>query len=237
VLSDHFVKLTSLFLFVAVRMVAQGSYNNGNPGLRVLNDRKIFLNMVAKDPGLQMINLKKFLPGIRFDLKYATAENFTGQKLYPPVQTTYLRKEAAEALRAVQQQLHAKGLSLKIFDAYRPYATTVKMWELIHDDRYVADPSKGSGHNRGISVDVTLVDELTGRELNMGTGFDHFSDTAHHSFKALSDQVITNRNLLRELMEKYGFKPLETEWWHYTFISSKSFDVMDFSFRELQRWN
>ena len=193
--------------------------------------------MVAKDPGLQMINLKKFIPGIRFDLKYATTENFMGKKLYPPVQTTYLRKEAAEALRAVQQELHAKGLSLKIFDAYRPYAATVKMWELIHDDRYVADPSKGSGHNRGISVDVTLVDGLTGRELNMGTGFDHFSDTAHHSFKALADQVITNRSLLRVIMEKHGFRPLETEWWHYSFISSKSFDVMDFSFKELKRWD
>ncbi len=193
--------------------------------------------MVAKDPGLHMTDLKKFIPGIQFDLKYATKENFTGKKLYPPVNTTYLRKEAAEALRAVQQELHLRGFSLKIFDAYRPYATTVEMWKLIHDDRYVADPSKGSGHNRGIAVDVTLVEEFTGKEVNMGTGFDHFSDTAHHSFKALSEEVLTNRNLLRSMMEKHGFRPLETEWWHYSFISSKYFDVLDFSFSELRKWN
>lgn len=193
--------------------------------------------MVAKDPGLQMINLKKYVPGIRFDLRYATGENFTGKKLYPSLQTTYLRKEAAEALRAVQKELHEKGLSLKIFDAYRPYAVTVEMWELIHDERYVADPSRGSGHNRGIAVDVTLVNELTGRELNMGTGFDHFSDTAHHSFQGLPEGVISNRNLLRAIMEKHGFRPLETEWWHYSFISAKSFDVLDFSFRQLEKWN
>src|SRR5437867_1601617 len=80
------------------------------------------------------------------------------------------------------QELNEKGLGLKIFDAYRPYSVTVKFWELIKDERYVANPSKGSGHNRGIAVDLTIIHLKTNEELNMGTGFDNFTDTAHQAF-------------------------------------------------------
>ena len=88
------------------------------------------------------------------------------------------------------------------------------MWEPIKDERYVADPKKGSGHNRGIAVDLTLINLKTKEELPMGTGFDNFSDTAHQTFTALPEQILQNRNLFKNFMEKYGFKALETEWWH-----------------------
>ena len=130
-----------------------------------------------------------------------------------------------------------QGLGLKIFDAYRPFHVTQKMWELIKDERYVADPSKGSGHNRGLSVDLTLVDLKTGKELNMGTGFDHFTDTAHHNFTALPAEVLKNRKLLKELMEKQGFRALSTEWWHYSWPNDRNYPLLDIRFREFRKSN
>ena len=126
-------------------------------------------------------------------------------------------------------------LGLKIFDGYRPYSVTEKMWEPIKDDRYVADPKKGSGHNRGIAVDLTVINLKTKEELPMGTGFDNFSDTAHQTFKALPEQILQNRNLLKDAMEKYGFKSLETEWWHYSLPNAKYFEILDLGFKKLRK--
>ena len=127
------------------------------------------------------------------------------------------------------------GIGLKIFDAYRPYSVTEKMWEPIKDERYVADPKKGSGHNRGIAVDLTLINLKTKVELPMGTGYDNFSDTAHSTFMALPVEILQNRNLLKNIMEKNGFKVLETEWWHYSFTDAKDFELMDISFKKLKK--
>jgi len=126
-------------------------------------------------------------------------------------------------------------MGIKIWDAYRPYSVTEKMWELVKDDRYAADPKFGSGHNRGIAVDLTIIDLSTGKELDMGTGFDNFSDTAHHDFKNLPANVLQNRLVLRSVMEKHGFKALETEWWHYYFINGKDYELLDIPFEELYR--
>jgi zinc D-Ala-D-Ala dipeptidase len=101
------------------------------------------------------------------------------------------------------------------------------------DDRYVADPKKGSGHNRGIAVDLTIVNLQTAEELPMGTGYDNFSDTAHHTFTSLPEKILQNRNLLKALMEKYGFKLFETEWWHYSLPDPKNFEILDIPFKKL----
>ena len=108
------------------------------------------------------------------------------------------------------------------------------MWDLIKDERYVANPSKGSGHNRGLSVDLTIITLNTGQELDMGTGFDHFSDTAHQDFTSLAGQVLKNRKLLKETMEKYGFKALSTEWWHYSWTNDRNYAVLDIDFKKLK---
>jgi len=97
------------------------------------------------------------IPNIEIDLQYAGTNNFTHTKLYPPTGDTYLRKKAARALTAAQAALNGKGLGLKNFDAYRPFAATEQMWELVKDDRYAADPKKGSGYNRGVAVDLTII--------------------------------------------------------------------------------
>ena len=204
-------------------------------GLRVIKNVKTYKTVTAASDSQLLKGLKNYLPGIILDLRYATTNNFMNKKLYPPTTDTYLRIPAADALQRVQQELMIRHLNLKIFDAYRPYSITEKMWKPIHDDRYVADPRKGSNHNRGIAVDLTIVDDNTKQELDMGTGFDNFSDTAHHNFTALPQVVLQNRALLKNVMEKYGFKSFDTEWWHYSLPNINDFDLLDLSFRKLKK--
>lgn len=209
------------------------SYNQY--GLWVISTFASYKATVKNDADKQMTDLKKLIPGLHIDLRYASENNFTHTKLYPSIKTTYLRKPAAVALAAVQKELKAQRLGLKIFDAYRPYAITEKMWELVKDDRYAANPKNGSGHNRGIAVDLTLINLTTKQPLDMGTGFDNFSDTAHHDFSNLPSAVLQNRLILKTIMQKNGFKPLETEWWHYSFISGVAYELLDLSFDQLQK--
>ena len=183
----------------------------------------------------RLVNLKKFIPGVNLNLKYATPNNFTNKRLYKKATTTYLRYDAAMALLEVQKYLNNQGMAIKIFDAYRPYAVTKLMWDLIHDERYVANPKSGSGHNKGTSVDLTIVKMDSGKELDMGTGFDNFTELAHHSHTPNFDSTIkANRNLLKSTMEKFGFKILDTEWWHYSWISVEKYDVIDMNFKQLK---
>ncbi|HXR83141.1 MAG TPA: M15 family metallopeptidase [Hanamia sp.] len=228
----------SLALFisnlVAFNLAAQSKIVN-KYGLSVIGNIKVLQNEINNDSSLQMINLQKYIPGIDLDLKYATRDNFMHEKLYPHVHTTFLRKPAADALKKVVEDLKDQNLSLKIFDAYRPYSVTEKMWEKVKDDRYAADPSKGSGHNRGAAVDLTLINLKTKKELPMGTGFDNFTDSAHADFKDLPDSILSNRNLLKAVMEKYGFKQLTTEWWHFYLPNSSSFELLDISFADLKK--
>lgn len=181
-----------------------------------------------------MIELKDFIPGIHYELHYASSNNFTKRQLYKNNESTFLRLPAAKALRQVQLELQRLGYGLKIYDAYRPYQVTKRMWDLVKDERYVANPAKGSGHNRGLAVDLTIMDLTSGKELNMGTPFDNFTDTAHHSFTHLDSNVLKNRALLRTLMEKHGFRALETEWWHYSWPNDRRYDVLDIDFAPLR---
>jgi D-alanyl-D-alanine dipeptidase len=179
----------------------------------------------------------RVIPQIAVELLYTTQKNFMKRALYPNTTTTYLRKQAVDALMQVQNELIEKGLGIKIWDAYRPYSVTEQMWRPIKDERYVANPAYGSGHNRGVSVDLTLQSLTTKKELNMGTGFDHFSDTAHVSFKDLPQDVLNNRTFLKNIMEKNGFLVLESEWWHFYLPEAKSFELLNISFRALAKLN
>jgi len=160
------------------------------------------------------------------DVRYATVNNFTGKVLYPTGKV-YLRKVVAEKLSEINKYLKKKyNLRIKIFDGYRPLSVQKKMWKIIPDNRYVADPAKGSRHNRGAAVDITLIDS-TGTELNMGTDFDNFTVKAHPGYKLLPDSVKANRNLLRSVMIQFGFKPITTEWWHFDFNGWRKFSILD----------
>lgn len=181
-----------------------------------------------------MIELREMIPDLVYDFPYATKNNFTGSQLYRDSSMTFVRLPVAKALLEVQKELRVQGYGLKIYDAYRPYSVTKKMWDLVKDERYVADPAKGSGHNRGLAIDLTIIDLRTQKEIDMGTRFDNFTDTAHHAFKDLPLLVLNNRLLLRRLMEKQGFKALETEWWHYSWPNNRNYDVLDIDFKKLK---
>lgn len=225
-------RILSTLCVVIFLSVATESVLAQKPDFPILKRTKKYKQLVAKDSLQQMVELKSLIPGIIYDLRYATTENFTRVRLYPSGDSTYMRLLPALALASIQEELKKEGLGLKIFDAYRPFQVTVRMWELIKDERYVANPAKGSGHNRGLAVDLTLINLVTGEELDMGTGFDNFSDTAHHSFKNLPPLVIQNREKLKGLMEMAGFTALPTEWWHYYWPNNRKYDVMDLSFSQ-----
>lgn len=228
----------SLMFFVSISVSFNGAAQSkivNKYGLLVISNIKVLQNEITADSSMQMINLQKYIPDIYLDLKYATSDNFMHEKLYPRIHVTFLRKPAADGLKNVVEELKKQNLTVKIFDAYRPYSVTEKMWEKVKDDRYAADPSKGSGHNRGVAVDLTLINLKTKKELPMGTGFDNFTDTAHSDFNQLSDVILANRNLLKSVMEKYGFKQLSTEWWHYYLPHSSSFELLDISFADLKK--
>ncbi|MCF3108565.1 M15 family metallopeptidase [Niabella sp. CC-SYL272] len=222
----------SCFLIVCWAALSCSAQSYSFPILRSGAD---YQDAVRKNADNRLVELKTKIPGMVYDLRYATTDNFMHRLMYPRnTHVTFLRKPAAEALAAVQAALKPEGLGLKIFDAYRPFSVSEKFWELVKDERYVANPAKGSNHNRGTAVDLTLIDLKTGRELPMGTGFDNFTDTAHHSFTALPPQVLRNRERLKNVMQMHGFKPLDSEWWHYTYATG-AFDVLDLSFKQLNK--
>ncbi|MGC4015047.1 MAG: M15 family metallopeptidase [Luteolibacter sp.] len=164
-------------------------------------------------------------PPVR-DVRYATTDNFTRTKLYP-LPKVFLHPDTARALEAVQADLAVHGLGLKIFDGYRPLSVQWKMWNLIHDDRYVSNPAVNRGrHTRGTAVDVTLVDRQ-GRELPMGTAFDDFTDRAHPDYPALPETVKRNRQLLAGVMSRHDFEAYPYEWWHFDLKGWKGYPVLD----------
>ena len=112
-----------------------------------------------------------------------------------------------------------KGFKIKLYDCYRPLDIQKRMWTIVSNPKYVADPKKGSIHNRGGAVDISLVD-TDGKELDMGTSFDFFGSEAAHSYENLSDVVKSNRKLLRKTMQRNDFKTFESEWWHYNLKNS-----------------
>ena len=205
--------------------------------LFVIKSRSAYQQQLSNDTDYRMAELHSMIPTLAYDLRYATANNFTKKQLYRNASYTFLRWPVAKALLQAQQELQSKGYGLKVFDAYRPYRITKRMWRLIQDDRYVANPAKGSGHNRGLAVDLTVIDIRTGKELDMGTGFDNFTDTAHQTFKDLPTTVLENRNLLLQTMQKYGFQPLSTEWWHFYWPNDKQYAVLDIPFKQLKKWS
>ena len=173
----------------------------------------------------ELVDILSIDSTIVLDIRYATKNNFTKVVLYP-VARAFLRREAAESLAAVNAELKKSGYRLKIYDAYRPLSIQKKLWEVVPDDRYVAPPVKGSRHNRGAAVDLTIIDSK-GKELRMPTPYDDFTKRAWHEFMDLPSNVIRNRSLLKETMMRYGFHPITTEWWHYDFKGWDRFEIMD----------
>lgn len=159
------------------------------------------------------------------DIRYATTDNFVGIQMYPCARCL-LRPEVARALVRIQNELYERGLGLKFYDCYRPWSVQNALWQKMPDARYVTPPEKGSMHNRGGAVDLTIIDKL-GNELDMGTAYDFFGEEAYHTFTGHPKPVEENRQLLRSLMEAEGFRSIRTEWWHYSY-QKKMYEIEDY---------
>ena len=164
-----------------------------------------------------------------FDMKYATPDNFLKQAVYDCGEC-YLRKSTAKALVKANEEFKLLGYRIKLFDCYRPLSVQKKMWKILPGTHYVANPAKGSKHNRGAAVDLTLVD-AQGKELDMGTPFDFFGKKAHHTCTTLPKKVLENRKLLKDVLNKYNFKSIFSEWWHYEYRPEMQSKVEDFQWQ------
>ncbi len=166
------------------------------------------------------------------DLRYATADNFTGQAIYSKA-VCLLQRATAEKLAAAQREFAEHGYRIKIWDAYRPLSAQKVLWEVVGDPAFVADPAKGSIHNRGAAVDVTLVDE-DGNELPMPTGFDDFSEKAAIDYDGCTPEEARNRDFLGEIMVKHGFVRYRAEWWHFVDEDGAQYPLLDVQFEEFE---
>jgi zinc D-Ala-D-Ala dipeptidase len=180
-----------------------------------------------------LVNVWKLDTTIVLDIRYATTNNFTGKQVYDEAKF-FLRNEPAMKILGVQKELKSLGLGLKIFDGYRPLSVQKKFWEILPDERYVADPKKGSRHNRGAAVDLTLIDK-NGNEIPMPTPYDDFTEKASRNYLELSSQIIINIKFLEDLLSKYGFTGLPTEWWHFDYNGWEKYDILDVDFKELEK--
>jgi zinc D-Ala-D-Ala dipeptidase len=217
-------------LLVLAACASQVAIPANRYGLRVVPDLATYERLAARDPNTRLVDVASL--GIPLDIRYATPNNFMKRTLYP-VAKAYLRAPAARALANVERELAAQGLGVKVFDAYRPYRITEAMWEPIRNPDFVADPAKGSRHNRGAAVDLTLIELQTGTELAMPTPYDDFTSRARQDFNDLPPDVLANRAKLRDVMTKHGFEPLPSEWWHFDFGGWEKFELMDVDLRAL----
>lgn len=202
-----------VFLFFIVNFFSQSN----------LEENSIVINDTS------FVDLKEFSNAFVYDMKYATTDNFLKEKVYD-CDKCYLRFKTIKALIKANTIFLQKGYRIKIFDCYRPVDIQKKMWNIVPNDKYVANPNKGSIHNRGNAVDITLVDN-EGNELDMGTSFDYFGKKSSHQYKWLSKKVKNNRKLLKDVMQSCGFAIYQSEWWHYNYSDGLSDKVSNF------KWN
>jgi len=179
-----------------------------------------------------LLDIDRWDPRIRTLPVYATPDNFVGEVLYP-VPRLLLRRSALVRLSRVQDRLAAEGLGLVVYDGYRPWSVTRRMWEVIGDPEFVADPRRGSRHNRGMAVDVGLVD-LQGRAVPMPTNFDAFLPEAAAD-AAVPPPGRRNRDRLQAAMRAEGFAVLASEWWHFDAEGWREREVLDVALAEVPR--
>jgi D-alanyl-D-alanine dipeptidase len=180
---------------------------------------------------VELIRLNK---SIKLDIRYATDNNFVGKKVYPEARA-FLQRPAAEALVRVHKKLKKQGLGLVIFDGYRPWTITKLFWDVTSEDKrkFVANPEKGSKHNRGCAVDLSIYDRKTGKLIEMPSEYDEFTERASPGYKGGTEQERANRDMLRKMMEEEGFTVNPNEWWHFDYQNWQDYAIYDIAFSEI----
>ena len=225
------IKILIFFLITSISALAQTKTETPQK-LVVVNSYNQYLASIKINPKNELVEIKKAIPNIKLDIRYATKNNFMQQVMYKQARAFAL-KPVVESLRKVQQELNKKGLGLKIFDGYRPYKITVEFYKKASDKNFVANPAKGSKHNRGCAVDLTVINLKTGKEVEMATPYDSFSKAAAAKYEPVSDMVRKNREYLISVMKKNKLNVLDNEWWHYDFQGWENYDIMDIPFEKL----
>jgi len=172
-----------------------------------------------------LVDAATLVPGLVVDVRYATADNTFGRPVYDAA-VFALRRSVANSLAEVARALLPRGHRLIGLDGYRPLEVQRLLWKLCPVPGFVAPPERGSNHNRGTAVDVTLAD-LAGNPLEMPSAFDEFSPRAHHTFEACSEVARHHRAVLRTAMEAAGFTINSMEWWHYDAANARAWPVED----------
>jgi D-alanyl-D-alanine dipeptidase len=181
-----------------------------------------------------LVEVTKLDRSVKLDIRYASDNNFMATPFYSQARA-FLQRPAAQSLIAANRELHKRGYGILIHDAYRPWYVTKMFWDATPDDKkkFVADPAKGSMHNRGCAADVSLYDTRTGHEVAMPSGYDEMSDRAYPNYSGGTADERSRRDLLREVMEKNNFTVYEFEWWHFDYKDCTSWPIGNVPFEKL----
>lgn len=181
-----------------------------------------------------LVELTKLDSTFKLDIRYATSNNLAGRPVYTEPRA-FLQRPAAEALVQVNNEFKQMGYRLLIFDGYRPWSVTKRFWDLTPKDykQFVADPKKGSRHNRGCAVDLSLYDMATGKEVQMPGAYDEETERSYPNYTGGTEEQRKMRDLLRSKMEAHGFTVYEYEWWHFDFKDWRSYKIQDVPFSKI----
>ena len=183
-----------------------------------------------------LVELVALDSSIRLDIRYATKNNFTGRAVYKEARA-FLQRPAAEALSRVHHALKRQGYGIVVFDGYRPWKVTKTFWDItpVEKREFVADPAKGSRHNRGCAVDLTMYDLATGLIVQMPGEYDEMSKRSYPDYAGGPPEARARRDLLRTVMERHGFTVEPNEWWHFNFKDWQSYPILDISFQQASK--
>jgi len=202
----------------------------------------IFAACAAKPPKekgdfkkTDLVELIKLDSTLKLDIRYATSNNLVGRPVYTEARA-FLQRPAAEAVVRANASLKPLGYGLLIFDGYRPWSVTKLFWDVTPPEKhqFVADPKKGSRHNRGCAVDLTLYDLKTGKEVEMTGVYDEMTERSYPHYTGGTDKQREMRDLLRTKMEAQGFTVYEYEWWHFDFNDWKSYGITNVPFSQIK---
>ena len=209
----------NIFIFIILISCKTNKPLDENKNIPIVTSKEISKKNIENIADTTFVNLKDYDKNFVYDMKYATTDNFLKAKLYDCAEC-FLRYKAVKALVIANNLFLEKGFKIKLYDCYRPLDIQKKMFKIVPNPKYVANPAKGSIHNKGGAVDISLVDK-NGVEVDMGTKFDFFGEEASHNYTNLSKSILKSRIFLKEIMEKANFKAIEPEWWHYNLIDAQ----------------
>lgn len=202
----------------------------------------LFISCVSRPPHEsgdfrkpELVELIQLNPEFKLDIRYASNNNFTGKPVYTEARA-FLQRPAAEALVKVDKELHTMGYGLLIFDGYRPWAVTKHFWDITpaSGKNFVADPKKGSKHNRGCAVDLTMYDLSSGKEIQMPGEYDEMTERSYPDYTGGTEKQREMRDLLRAKMEAHGFTVYEYEWWHFDFKDWQKYKIGNIPFHKIK---